>query len=252
MEPELPASCPAAAKCLHAEVALPWARTPNFVICTLYNFMPAFSPAFDPAFNAFVPPNFTPQLYAQYWAQGIWAAVAAFTFAPVPWTPAKQRGVRHGAFINACPMHCQTSMAWNTIRIDGVEMAESARRWYFENATEQRIDPADGSINPTCPPPEASRYPPAHEPPLRAKPLTLLAAALLAALAAAAVPLCHLRGRCARRGPRPARLKPSAEEAVALAPSHELDEVEELEAAASAYASAAPVPAAALAAALET
>ena len=54
--------------------------------------------------------------------------------------PAWNMSTPHGAFASRCHVHCQSSDGWLAARIDGVSLAESLRRWYFERAREKRVD----------------------------------------------------------------------------------------------------------------
>lgn len=113
-----------ARSCLRAEVALKHTQTPTYVINDLFNW--------------------------QHPQEHDFAAVddRAATAADVLFTrtthaalmPAWNASTPHGVFASRCHVHCQSSEGWLAARIDGVSLAESLRRWYFERAREKRVD----------------------------------------------------------------------------------------------------------------
>jgi len=154
-------------QCIFSQYSLKYAQTPVFVINSLYNFgewemlAPIYNSTFPP--DSGTPPSdwqscypsngkLSPASYSNCNStqraiiQGFREKFIAAT------SVAHDQSTHHGIFADSCPnMHCQTSVGWSTVKVNGTTMEKSVARWYFNKSVEKHIDlPFDAPINPTC------------------------------------------------------------------------------------------------------
>ena len=111
--------------CQKGAAALRYIKTPTFVLNSLYNWCPAYF-----AMNLLKKKTGILKTMLKKYREVV---IDAMQPAWDPHTP-------HGVFSDACRVHVESSVSWNSVQLNGTLMRESAARWYFEHSVEKLLD----------------------------------------------------------------------------------------------------------------